>query len=458
MEAPPGATTKPKSGLSIVMVWGLVALAVGWYFIARSGKSVSTAIAGPTTLANERVQLHEGQWKAYGVLLDAPRKVAVHVDAAPMAVDVVTMAKEEYDQFEKVHKALFGVRYKHIPALGSSDRRRLHLPDVPCVLRDRPIARELAGGRHVQDGLARPRIRIPVERAELAIRLEIRAEVCKVHVVIAPEQRLAQRCEDAGLVAAEMVGRNQVQRGTHLWLVVVVPAWAVPATAVRDLVGGEPEQKEVLLARLLRHLDGGSVACAQCDRTVHHELHVAGAARLVSGGGDLVGDVARGNDPFRERDGVFGQEQDVQPPARHGIVVDRGREVVEELDDQLCKPVARRRLAREQKRPRRHLQVWIVTQPVVKHDDPQGIEQLPLVFVDALDLTVEHRSGIHCQRQARFEPLGECGLGCPFRRAKRISETRVVREWLQSSELPEIGDPIVTDTVHDRPREVRVCE
>jgi len=37
---------------------------------------------------------------------------------------------------------------------GSSDRRRLHLPDVPCVLRDRPIARELAGGRHVQDGLA----------------------------------------------------------------------------------------------------------------------------------------------------------------------------------------------------------------------------------------------------------------------------------------------------------------
>jgi len=119
MDAPPGATTKPKSGLSIVMVWGLVALAVGWYFIARSGKSVSTAIAGPTTLANERVQLHEGQWKAYRVLLDAPRKVAVHVDAAPMAVDVVTMAKEEYDQFEKVHKALFGGRYKHIPALSS---------------------------------------------------------------------------------------------------------------------------------------------------------------------------------------------------------------------------------------------------------------------------------------------------------------------------------------------------
>jgi|SRR6267142_5424462 len=114
---------------------------------------------------------------------------------------------------------------------GSSEGTRLHLPDVSCVLRDRPIAREPAGGRQIQDGLARPRIRIRVDRAELAIRIEIRAEVGKVHVVITAEQRLVERRKDAALVAAEMVGENEVQRGAHLRLVVVVAPSRVPSVS-----------------------------------------------------------------------------------------------------------------------------------------------------------------------------------------------------------------------------------
>ena len=54
------STVKPKRRLSIarIVIWGFVALAVGWYFTACSGKTVSSAITGPGTLANERVQLH----------------------------------------------------------------------------------------------------------------------------------------------------------------------------------------------------------------------------------------------------------------------------------------------------------------------------------------------------------------------------------------------------------------
>ena len=40
------------------------------------------------------------------------------------------------------------------------------------------------------------------------------------------------------------------------------------------------------------------------------------------------------------------------------------------------------------------VQVGVVPQPVVEHDDVQHVEQLPLVFVDALDLAVEDRVGI----------------------------------------------------------------
>ena len=73
-----------------------------------------------------------------------------------------------------------------------------------------------------------------------------------MHVVVAVrQQRVAQRREDAGLVAAEVVGEDQVQRGAGLRLVVVVPVRVVPAAAVGDLLGGQAEEEEVLLAGLL---------------------------------------------------------------------------------------------------------------------------------------------------------------------------------------------------------------
>src|SRR5439155_6966896 len=74
----------------------------------------------------------------------------------------------------------------------------------------------------------------------------------------------------------------------------------VPAPAARHLVRAQPEQEEVLLAPLLRHLDGRAVACADRESPIHHVLHVAGAARLVARGGDLVRDVGRSEEHTSE--------------------------------------------------------------------------------------------------------------------------------------------------------------
>src|SRR5262249_5190292 len=84
----------------------------------------------------------------------------------------------------------------------------------------------------------------------------IGGEVREVHVVVAArEQRVAQRCEDARLVAAEVVGEDQIQRRPDLGLVVVVPLRVVPAAASGHLVRGQTEEEEVLLSGLLGHLD-----------------------------------------------------------------------------------------------------------------------------------------------------------------------------------------------------------
>ena len=80
------------------------------------------------------------------------------------------------------------------------------------------------------------------------MRLAVRLQIGQVHVVVAVgQQRVADRLEDARLVAAEVLREDQVQRRAGLRLVLIVPVRAVPAPAVGDLLGGQTEQEEVLL-------------------------------------------------------------------------------------------------------------------------------------------------------------------------------------------------------------------
>jgi len=56
--------------------------------------------------------------------------------------------------------------------------------------------------------------------------------------------------------------------------------------------------------------------------------------------------------------------------------------------------IGRRRLAREEKRAWRHFKVRVRSQSIVQDDDPERVEHLSLVFVNALDLAVEDAVGI----------------------------------------------------------------
>ena len=99
---------------------------------------------------------------------------------------------------------------------------------------------------------ARPFVRLASRRDKLFVGLQIGLEVGEVHeMVAAGQQDAAQRLEHPRLVLAEMVGEDEVERPARFGLVVVVPVRVVPAPAALDLVGGEPEQEEIFLARLL---------------------------------------------------------------------------------------------------------------------------------------------------------------------------------------------------------------
>ena len=73
----------------------------------------------------------------------------------------------------------------------------------------------------------------------------------QVHVVIAMRQkRVAQRFEDTRLVAAEVVGIDQVQCRARLGLMLIVAVRVVPAAAIGHLLDRQAEEEEIFLACL----------------------------------------------------------------------------------------------------------------------------------------------------------------------------------------------------------------
>ena len=142
------------------------------------------------------------------------------------------------------------------------------------------------------------------------------------------------------------------------------------------------------------NLDVGAVERADGQRAVQSELHVAGAGGLHAGGRNLLRQIGRRDDVLREADIVVRQEHDLQPAAHLGVGVDDLGDVVGELDDQLGALVAGRGLAGEYLDPRRPIAVRLQPDGEIERDRFQDVEKLALVFVDSLDLHVEHRRRI----------------------------------------------------------------
>src|SRR5205814_2650856 len=107
-----------------------------------------------------------------------------------------------------------------------------------------------------------------------------------------------------------------------------------------------------------------------------------------------------GNDDLREADIVVGEERNFQPSGNDGIVVDYFCDVVDQLDDQLGVAVTRRGLASEYFHSRHPVALRLVLDRVIESYGFEDIKQLPLVFVDALDLDVEQRAGIDHKSEA----------------------------------------------------------
>src|SRR5215831_18478893 len=97
------------------------------------------------------------------------------------------------------------------------------VPDAAGIFGDGPVARKLSRTSDVPDGHARPSVLVGVQRAEALMGFVVRRQVGEMHVEIAIEHDLAERLENTGLIATEVVREDEVESSPSFGLVVVVP-------------------------------------------------------------------------------------------------------------------------------------------------------------------------------------------------------------------------------------------
>ncbi len=235
-------------------------------------------------------------------------------------------------------------------------------------------------------------------------------------------------------------------------MVIVPGIVAVPAQLPHRL-GGEAEDEDVVLPHGVADLDVGAVQGADGQRAVEGQLHVAGARGLGAGGGDLRREFGSRNDVAGSGDVIVGYEDHLEALAHCGIVVDDVRHVVDELDDQLGDGIAGRRLAGEDHGARDSGLAPAAAQAVVEGDHVKQVEQLALVFVNALDMDVEHGLPIDLDAQVLVDEGGQALFVVLLDGAEGAAEGSVVRQRGKALQLVQIGDPVLADVFADQCRQ-----
>ena len=278
--------------------------------------------------------------------------------------------------------------------VGDVDGAGLDVPDLLCILADGTVAGEIAHLRDVDEALLLPFGGFAVELGDLLLDGGVGIEVGRAHVVVGVEA-FEDRLEDVEFAGREEVGADELerafqQRGFLHEFVRTVP----PLAELFHLVDVHAEDEDVVLADLVSDLDVRAVERADRERAVQGELHVAGAGRLGSGKGNLLGEVGGGNDLFGEGDAVVCEEDDLQLVADGLVVVDDLGDGVDELDDELGHVIAGGGFRAEDDGARDEVHVRVVLQLQVERDGVEDVQELALVLVEALHLHVEEGIGV----------------------------------------------------------------
>ncbi len=107
--------------------------------------------------------------------------------------------------------------------------------------------------------------------------------------------------------------------------------------------------------------------------------------------GNLLRQIGGGDDQLGTTDIVIGDENHFQQTVQRRVAIDHAGDVMNQLDHQLGATIAAGRFAGENLDPWCPGRRRLGAHRLIKRDRLQNIEQLALIFVDPLDVDIEHR-------------------------------------------------------------------
>src|SRR6267154_2922140 len=332
------------------------------------------------------------------------------------------------------------------------------MPNLTSILNNRTIAGKHSDTSDIEYSLTHPYLRMLILIRNIGLCADIRPEIGHQEVVVAIEQDVANPSEQAWLAGAEAVRRQLIEHSFEARIRLVIIARPICSLQGEffDLGRSQSKDKHILGADRIANLDIGAVEGPERQRTIHREFHVAGSRCFPAGGGDLFGHIGGGNDFLRERDPVVGQEGDLDQLARLWVIVNYFAEIVDQLDQHLCGPIAGRRFAAKNVHMRDRRLDAVIDEPQVLVHNTQRHQELALVLVNALGLNVEHRGGIEIHRGDPINDSREPFLVGALDSRETTLKLGIVGEFLEPAHLSEIGRPSRADGRIKQAREARI--
>ena len=327
---------------------------------------------------------------------------------------------------------------------------RAQMPDVGVVLGDGAVGGEVARSGDVHQHFPGPGGAVLVGGQGALLLGDVALHVQQGHEPVLVLHVVPQGPEHGGVAQGQHLrGEQEVHQVLDAGAVVVVEGMvAVLGVEADDLVAGSAEGEDVVLAHQTGDLDVGAVHGAQGDSAVGHELHVAGAAGFLGGQGDLLRDIAGGDQGFGPADVVVLHHHHVQPGAHVGVGLGQSLQAEDQVDDVLGHGVGRGGLGAEQHRDGPGRLVAALDLAVFV-DDPQGVHLLALVLVQALDLDVKDGILVHFHPLALAQQGLELALVVLLDFQQAGQAVRVVGKGQQLFQLGGVAGPAVADPLGD---------
>ena len=168
----------------------------------------------------------------------------------------------------------------------------------------------------------------------------------------------------------------------------------------------------------------------------------------------MLRQIGGGNDDFGHRDAVVGAHEDAEFVCHRRVVVDNFGDVVDEFDVEFGGGVAGGCFSAEEDDARDAVGVGVGLEFAIEVDDVEQIQELALVFVDALDLNVEEHVAGDVEGEVFFD---EALFVFLFDGNEAVEDGIVVGECFEFFEIFAVRNPRIADFFAQKVGETGVC-